>query len=278
MKMRISIFAAGLALASSLLAQTPPSLPQVVDDALRQNVINLAMNQLELSPLGVVVNPLGWEAPLVSGHPYSAVARTVTRSPDGSHVDRSTTELIYRDDQGRTRREVNGGRNISIVDPSAGVAYTLNPEGKMAMKRTMAPGAIENQTRVPSQSFLELATAQAKGRSNMTVDDLGTQVVNGVSAQGVRTTNTIPAGTVGNDRDLKTVVERWVSTDLHVLVKSVTTDSRSGPTNYDLTNLVLGSPDASLFQVPAGYTIQEGGRGARGGGPAPAVFQPAGRK
>jgi hypothetical protein len=142
----------------------------------------------------------------------------------------------------------------------------------------MAPAAIENQTKVSSQSLLELATAQAKGRSNMTVDDLGTQVVNGVSAQGVRTTNTIPAGTVGNDRDLKTVVERWVSTDLHVLVKSVTTDSRSGPTNYDLTNLVLGSPDASLFQVPAGYTIQEGGRGARGGGPAPAVFQPAGRK
>jgi len=231
-----------------------------------------------------------WEAPLISGHPYSATARTITRSPDGKNVDRSTSEFIARDDQGRTRREFNsspsmpgsdGGRmplNISIVDPAAGVGYNLNVEKKVAMKRTLNPAMIENQTRVPNQSLLELARAQSVNRPNMTVEDLGTQVVNGVAAQGVRTTTTTPAGTFGNDRDLKTVVERWVSTDLHILVKSITTDSRSGPTTYELTNLQLGAPDPSLFQVPAGYTVQEGpGRGGRIGGtlaPAPT----AGRK
>lgn len=222
----------------------------------------------QMFPIGTAIAS-AWEAPLVSGHPYSAAARTVTLSPDGAHVDRAVTQLIYRDDQGRTRRELDGGKNISILDPTASVAYDLNPETKTATKRALQPVAIAPQTKVPSQSLFEIATAQAKSRPNMAVEDLGTQVVNGVSAQGVRMTTTIAAGTVGNDRDLKTVVDRWVSTDLHVLVKSVTTDSRTGATTYELTNVVLGSPDPSLFQVPAGYTIQEGG--GRRGGPAPGV-------
>jgi hypothetical protein len=270
MKTQICISAAGLVLATSLLAQ---NLPEI--DALRQAEVDL-LNLQQVIRSGV---PLSWESPLVSGRPYSAIARTVTRSPDGSHVDRSETETIYRDDQGRTRREINNGRNISILDPAAGVAFNLNTETRTAMKRVLQPAAYAAQAKVPSQSLLELATAQAKSRPNMTVDDLGTQVVNGVSAQGVRTTTTIPAGTFGNDRDLKTIVDRWVSTDLHVLVKSITTDSRSGPTTYEFTNIIVGAPDAALFQVPAGYTIQEGGgRGGRGGVLMPAPVQPGNKK
>jgi hypothetical protein len=61
------------------------------------------------------------------------------------------------------------------------------------------------------------------------------------------------------------VTERWVSEDLHVLVRSVYTDSRTGSTVYDLINISQAPPDPSLFQVPAGYTVQEGGgRGGRG--------------
>jgi hypothetical protein len=89
-------------------------------------------------------------------------------------------------------------------------------------------------------------------------------MVNGVSAQGVRTTSIIPTGTFGNDHDIKTVTERWVSSDLHVLVKSVYTDSRAGATTYDLINITQAQPDSSLFQVPNGYTLQEAGRGGRG--------------
>lgn len=345
MKTRICVTAAGLALATSLLAQTTPQQQQMLDKAkaevqalldaqkasgetetaqqklmdklkaqmemlaaaarerqattgttvpggrggaapnltdietLRQYAIDAAGLQLQVvgSP-GVLGLPVSWEAPLIPGHPYSATARTVTMSPDGQHVDRSETEVVYRDDQGRTRREINGGRNISILDPASGVAYNLNSEMKTAMKRVLTPTSIATQSRAPNQSLLELATAQAKGRQNMTVDDLGTQVVNGVSAQGVRVSTIVPLGTFGNDRELKTVVDRWVSTDLHVLVKSVTTDSRTGSVNYDLTNLALGPPDASLFQVPAGYTVQEGGRGARGGMIMPAPTVPPARK
>jgi hypothetical protein len=284
MKMLLCITAAGLALAASLPAQIPPE--QQAYQALQQ------LEQVRIDLTSAI--PSSWEAPLISGHPYSAVAKTITRSPDGAHIDRSVSETIYRDDQGRTRREtngganisildprtrreINGGANISILDPAAGVAYNLLVSQKVAMKRALGPAMLESQTRLPNQSLLEIARAQAAARSNMTVEDLGTQVVSGVSAQGIRTTTTIPAGTFGNDRDLKTVVDRWVSTDLHILVQSVTTDSRSGPTTYELTNLVLGAPDPSLFQVPAGYTIQEGpGGGGRRGATQP--VQPANHK
>jgi hypothetical protein len=129
----------------------------------------------------------------------------------------------------------------------------------------------------PQMSLVEAAKEQARRMSaggrggngnaaNITVDDLGTQIVNGVTAQGVRSTSIIPTGTFGNDHDLKTVTERWVSEDLHVLVKSVYTDSRTGSTVYDLLNISLAPPPPSLFQVPNGYTVQEGGgRGGRGG-------------
>lgn len=259
MKVQIWISAAGLVFAASLQGQTPQE--QAVRRAMDQ--IQNTLQQISVGAVGPMLQ-LSWEAPLLSGHPYSAMARRVTLSPDGAHVDRSDSEAVYRDDEGRTRREANGGSTILITDPVAGVAYDLNPETKTALKRTPPPQLFANQSRLPGQSLLEIARAQANRQPNLAVEDLGTQVVNGVSAQGVRTTRTIPAGTLGNDRDLKNVVERWVSTDLHVLVKSVTTDSRSGTTTYDLTNLVLGSPDASLFQVPAGYAIQEGGgRGGR---------------
>ena len=273
MKTRICLSAAGLALATSLLAQTTQDeqVRQALEklQTLRTQMLDAqqaaAGAAVQLTPRDVELIPLAWEAPLVSGHPYSATGRQVTLSPDGAHVDRSVTEMIYRDDQGRTRREMEGGKNVNILDPAAGVAYNLDAERKVAMKRTLAPAALANQSRVPTQSPLEIATAQARSRPNMSVEDLGTQVVNGVSAQGVRVTTVTPIGTFGNDRELKTTVDRWISPDLHVLVKSVTTDSRSGTTKYDLTNLMLASPDPSLFQVPAGYSVEEpGGRGGRG--------------
>lgn len=282
MNTRIWISAIGLALAPSLMAQTDSQ--KEVQDEVKVKVeaalqaVEAYQGAYQLVTVNVEALPSAWVVPMVSGHPYSAAAREVTYSPDGQHIDRSETEMVYRDDQGRTRREMEGGKRVAILDPAAGIAYNLDSEQKTATKRTLAPAAIANQSRVPTQSPLEIATAQAKRRPNMTAEDLGTQVVNGVSAEGVRVTTVIPAGTVGNDRDLKTVVDRWVSSDLHILVKSVTTDSRAGATHYDLTNLVQGPPDPSLFQVPAGYTIEEGpGRGGRGVS-VPMQFQPSTKK
>jgi hypothetical protein len=78
-------------------------------------------------------------------------------------------------------------------------------------------------------------------------------------------TNTIPAGAIGNNRDIQEVNERWYSKDLQMMVKTINSDPRFGITTYEMTNISQAAPDAGLFMIPAGYTITEqAGRGGRG--------------
>jgi hypothetical protein len=90
-------------------------------------------------------------------------------------------------------------------------------------------------------------------------ESLGTQTIEGVQAEGTRITFTIPAGKIGNERPIVTVNERWYSPELQAVVMSRNSDPRSGETTYRLMNINRNEPDASLFQVPADYTISESG-------------------
>ena len=98
-------------------------------------------------------------------------------------------------------------------------------------------------------------------------ENLGTQTINGVVATGTRTTQTIPVGAIGNLQQIQIVREVWISQDLKVPVMIKTSDPRFGDTVMQLANIVQANPDASLFQVPAGYTVENapdrfGGHGA----------------
>ena len=65
-------------------------------------------------------------------------------------------------------------------------------------------------------------------------EDLGTQVMQGVSAQGKRVTRAIPAGKEGNEKEIDIVTETWYSPDLQVVVMSKTSDPRFGESVYQL--------------------------------------------
>src|SRR5262249_8773573 len=82
------------------------------------------------------------------------------------------------------------------------------------------------------------------------------QTINGISATGTRTTQTIPAGAIGNTQPIQIVREVWTSQDLKVPVMIKTTDPRFGDTTMQLTNVMQSNPDPSLFQVPSGYPVQ----------------------
>jgi hypothetical protein len=94
---------------------------------------------------------------------------------------------------------------------------------------------------------------------NLNKEDLGTQIIEGVSANGTRHTFTIPAGQIGNERPIEIVDERWYSKDLQTFVMTRHTDPRSGETVYRLTNINRSEPDHSLFEVPADYVLKESG-------------------
>src|SRR5262245_35194151 len=88
-------------------------------------------------------------------------------------------------------------------------------------------------------------------------DSLGKQVIEGVEAEGARTTFTIPAGEIGNTLPIEVVDETWYSPELQVVVMSRRRDPRFGETTYRLTNLNRSEPDRALFEVPADYTVKE---------------------
>jgi len=87
----------------------------------------------------------------------------------------------------------------------------------------------------------------------------------GVRAHGERTTWTIEAGRVGNERPIQIVREVWTAPELLLTVSSRDFDPRSGEVNYRLKNLKRGEPDTDLMRVPADYARQERG-GPRGVG------------
>jgi hypothetical protein len=96
------------------------------------------------------------------------------------------------------------------------------------------------------------------GQGQEKEESLGTQTIEGVTAEGTRLTFTIPAGEIGNTLPMELVRETWYSPELQVVVMSKFRDPRSGETTYRLTNLSRSEPDHSLFGVPADYNVSEG--------------------
>jgi hypothetical protein len=84
-------------------------------------------------------------------------------------------------------------------------------------------------------------------------ESLGTQTIEGVNAEGKRTTTTIPAGAIGNSMPIEIVYERWYSPELQVIVQSRHSDPRFGLQTYRLTNIRREEPPASLFSPPANF-------------------------
>ncbi len=228
---------------------------------------------------GVRITPV---PPGELGKPFSATITTHTSQSyvDGTNVNSTTTVVQYRDAEGRTRIESDtpNDKTITIRDPVARTVYILDSATKVAIQRPMAGIPVPVGTLLPASggaanpvpggrggrgarggsmtaSGADAVMENAKRNPNNTVDDLGTMTVNGVPARGTRITTVIPVGAIGNDREFRSIDERWYSPDLNMLVKSVSTDPRFGTTTHEMTNISRVNPDRSMFEVPADYKI-----------------------
>ncbi len=76
----------------------------------------------------------------VKGAPYSGeeVSETNQVLADGTRIHRENRTTVYRDSEGRTRRETPD--NITITDPVANVTYFLDPKSMTGQKLAMASG------------------------------------------------------------------------------------------------------------------------------------------
>jgi hypothetical protein len=203
---------------------------------------------------------------VVKGAPYTATASTETTQvlADGNRIVHKQSGLVARDSQGRTRHEevmagmgpvqVNAPKVVLIHDPVAGAAYMLEPEKQTArvMKHNMSG---TNMEQMHAKMQKEFAADGEQG--NVKTESLGTQEIEGISAQGTRVTRTIPAGKIGNEQPIQITVETWVSPDLHTTILQKRNDPRFGESVFQLTNLKQGEPDASLFQIPSGFKTEQ---------------------
>ena len=240
------------------------------------------------------------ERSLIKGAPYSAevVTESVQILPDGNRIVRKSTGRVYRDSQGRTRREDDqAGRQprVSVSDPVGGIAFSLDPEPKIAWRTPMkTAGAITAMVMPPppppsptpadpadlqrraavEQEVVQAARAGGGGRGGAVLapsvrgpaweerkETLAARNIEGVMAEGTRTTRTIPAGAIGNEQPIVTVTEEWRSPELQVLVMTRTSDPRTGESTYRLLNITRAEPNQSWFEIPADYTVRDSGVG-----------------
>jgi hypothetical protein len=245
------------------------------------------------------------------GVPFSAeeVNDSVQTLADGNRIVRSSTGKIYRNSEGRVRREMSGGtggmlgttfsvgQGVSIVSPDQSVRYLLDSQQKTArvfempaQAITTTPGRVVAEGRLLPEGTARATEERAKIEATIArsgsvavagqplsalsiggpaaftfstggqqstyeskTEELGTRDFDGVSATGTRRTTTIPAGSIGNERPIEIVYERWFSKDLGMVVYSKNSDPRFGEQTYKMTNIVRSEPDPSLFSIPTEY-------------------------
>jgi hypothetical protein len=235
---------------------------------------------------------------VVKGAPYSLEATLETEQTlaDGNRIVHHQVVHVYRDTEGRTRREetlsaigpwaASGTPPtvVTIQDPVSGMTYSLNPEDKIATKLPQGlPGQVTTfagtqmggiaisappeagKPAAPVTAFTNGAgmfvvqdgTASPMAKPDESSESLGEETVAGVSAEGVRLRTTIPAEAMGNERPIEITRERWFSQELQIVLKSKQSDPRFGITTYQVTKLDRANPPHSLFEVPRDYHIRK---------------------
>ena len=196
---------------------------------------------------------------LVTGQPFSAetVIEDSRRLYDGTTVTKQSKGAFYRDGAGRTRREQPldnvGGFNIVgegaksqtlvfINDFTAKSQYFLDINNKIARKNHID----DNRAPFPEK----------EGPPDAKTESLGTKTIEGVQAEGTRTTFEIPAGQIGNAKPIQVVSEKWFSPELQVVVMSRHLDPLAGEHIFKLVNIKRSEPSGDLFTIPAGFRVE----------------------
>lgn len=225
----------------------------------------------------------------VKGAPYSAtITSTFTQTlADGNRIAQTTSGTTARDLQGRTREDVplpatakmptDAPHLAFIEDPVSHTSYALNLTDKTAQKISMpspsdlagGSGAADEPRTVFVQGA-EIATMSgslpppaftvrngASVNEQVTTETLGSQTMEGILVNGVRTIRTIPAAQIGNAQPIKIVSEVWTSPELKIVVYSKRSDPLTGEQTFQRSNIVRSEPDPSLFAVPSDFQIRD---------------------
>ena len=193
------------------------------------------------------------------GEPKNETSRTL---PDGTHINRVAPDRgikVWRDSQGRVRieqsfsalRRANVPTLVEIDDPAAGQIYILDSATKTAHRVKVAVMPERDLEKIAAARGMVVGVGPLPARS----EDLGAQIIDGVTVHGTRTTRVDQPGAAGNDAPIAVTTETWFSTELDLAIRTIINDPRSGTQTNSVVNLSRAEPDSSLFLPPVEYTV-----------------------
>jgi hypothetical protein len=208
---------------------------------------------LAQSTSGIFITP-------VPNAPFTGVIkvdRTMVR-PDGKVVSLKTIRDTARDSQGRIYNvfRVLVPADFAGTPPTIRVHFydpqTRNYTYLYPRQHTYMTGTVNHPPAAEPADLIASPAGNSAPLNQFTKqEDLGTQSIDGITAHGVRQTQTIPASSTGSEAVLTD--EYWYSDDLHMNVMVKHNDPRSGSVTMTLTQASRTDPDPSLFQIPEGY-------------------------
>ncbi|HXC95244.1 MAG TPA: energy transducer TonB [Edaphobacter sp.] len=168
------------------------------------------------------------------------------------------TGTVARDSQGRTYREthcftVDPGDSrttplrITLHDPGAGVITECDLSTKSCRIIPFPAAKVAKTTPVTEQSVKE---------------DLGSRVIDGLTATGTRITQTSilnapgPSQTTDKNND-SSIVEFWRSADLKVDLSELRKYPHGEIQDVHLAITSHAEPDPKIFIIPAGFTVRD---------------------
>lgn len=203
------------------------------------------------------------DAGIVIGQPCIVVEKTASARPsaDGTTIMKRTEELKWRDSEGRFRKEattVEEGdspvfHSATIIDPVKNTLTILNLDNKVATVFHLpeqGPGKLHKYIELDEKPLEALPGVEVR------VEKLKEKSINGENAVGRRVTRTRPPGTIGNDKPVVSVSERWVSPELKILLASSMNDPREKLTR-EVTQLQRTEPESNLFTIPSDFAVKE---------------------
>lgn len=240
--------------------------PAILALAIALCMTTVSLGQLQ-EPTGTSVGPFTVEPRFSAPFSATVVTTVVQRTPQGGRVARKVVARYYRDSFGRVRVDY---APVSNTDREAPMAALVMPNPYAQRDRVFliddAAKVVElmdfgiiaglfNATRaiaIPTglRRFTSFFTAEFRHSGNGLFEDLGSRMIGGVRANGIRFTTTLS----------KATDERWESPELGLVVHAREVDPESGwDIEYTLTDIQRTEPPPELFAMPAGYEYRPDG-------------------
>jgi hypothetical protein len=233
----------------------------------RQEALDGASRVYINDPVAKKTIILDVEAKTATVHPNTGLSRHF--SFDNAQIDSARRIAAAASSAASTAASEarRAGQDVAEAVRKALRASGIDAMGPQSGRKTVDIGAVDvvtldgmNRPRVSSNTWMHTMPSSAFGMNSKyasSQEPLGTKLIEGVNAEGMRRSTTIPAGEIGNEKPIVMTSELWKAPDLNLTLYSRNADPRTGETIYRLHNLSRNDPPASLFTIPEGYKIKE---------------------